>query len=41
MSHSIVNGKFTLRFVCAQTNTEKKHVDEALQLIFSLAEGMT
>ena len=41
MSHSIVNGKFTLRFVCAQTNTEKKHVDEALKLIFSLADEMT
>jgi len=41
MSHSIVNGKFTLRFVCAQTNTEKRHVDEALKLIFSLAEEMT
>ncbi len=41
MSHSIVNGKFALRFVCAQTNTEKRHVDEALQLIFSLAKEMT
>ncbi len=40
MSHTIVHGKYTLRFVCAQTNTEKKHVDEAVQLIFSLAEKM-
>lgn len=41
MSHSIVNGKFTIRFVCAQTNTGKKHIDEALKLIFSFAEEMT
>jgi aromatic-L-amino-acid decarboxylase len=40
MSHSIVNSKFTLRFVCAQTNTEKRHVDEAIEIIFSKAEEL-
>ncbi len=38
MSHTIVNGKFVLRFVCAQTNTEKRHVDEVLQTIFALVK---
>ncbi|MBA7550276.1 Tryptophan decarboxylase [subsurface metagenome] len=40
MSHTVVNRKFTLRFVCAQTNTEKKYVDEALDIIFSLAKEL-
>ncbi len=34
LSHTMVGNKFTLRFVCAQTHTEKKHVDEALDMIF-------
>jgi aromatic-L-amino-acid/L-tryptophan decarboxylase len=38
LSHTMVNGIFTLRFVCAQTHTEKKHVDEALDIIIGKAK---
>ncbi|MBN1950643.1 MAG: hypothetical protein JW801_05535 [Bacteroidales bacterium] len=33
ISHTFVNGCYTLRFVCAQTNTELKHVEEAIKVI--------
>jgi len=38
ISHTIFNGCYTLRFVCAQTYTEKHHVDEALEVILRCAE---
>jgi len=37
LSHTVFRDKYTLRFVCAQTNTEKKHVLEALDVIFDCA----
>jgi aromatic-L-amino-acid decarboxylase len=33
MTHTKLNGLFTLRLVIAQTNVEKKHVDEAWKII--------
>jgi aromatic-L-amino-acid/L-tryptophan decarboxylase len=33
ISHTFVGDKYSLRFVCAQTNTEKKHVEKAMQVI--------
>jgi aromatic-L-amino-acid decarboxylase len=33
ISHTIINAKFTLRFVCAQTNTTLKHVQKAFETI--------
>jgi aromatic-L-amino-acid/L-tryptophan decarboxylase len=38
LSHTLVEHKFTLRFVCAQTRTEKRHVDEALEVIMKCAK---
>jgi aromatic-L-amino-acid decarboxylase len=38
LSHTLVMDKFTLRFVCAQTRTEKKHVDGALELLYLCAD---
>jgi aromatic-L-amino-acid/L-tryptophan decarboxylase len=38
LSHTVVGKKFTLRFVCAQTHTEKIHVEEALETIFNCAK---
>ena len=33
ISHTFVDGKFTMRLVCAQTHTEEKHIREAMQVI--------
>jgi len=33
ISHTFVDGKFTMRLVCAQTHTEEKHILEAMQVI--------
>ncbi len=41
ISHTIFQGKYTLRFVCAQTYTEKRHVNEALEVIFQVADEIT
>ncbi len=38
ISHTLFHGNYTLRFVCAQTYTEKRHVDEALDVIFRMAD---
>lgn len=38
LSHTTLNGRFTLRFVVGQTNTEKRHVENAWQLIRQFAE---
>ena len=38
ISHTLFREKYTLRFVCAQTYTQKKHVDEALEVIYRFAD---
>lgn len=40
LTHTKLNGKFTIRFVVGQTNTEKRHVEEAWRLIRKTAEEM-
>jgi aromatic-L-amino-acid/L-tryptophan decarboxylase len=37
MSHTTINGKFVIRFVCAQTNTKIQHVEQALETIISMS----
>jgi aromatic-L-amino-acid decarboxylase len=37
LTHTILDGKFTLRFSVAQTHTEERHVTEAWRLIQELA----
>ena len=39
LSHTKLNGKFTLRFCVGQTYTEERHVREAWELIRSFAES--
>jgi aromatic-L-amino-acid decarboxylase len=41
ISHTMIRGKFTLRFVCAQTNTQKEHVEEAINTITMFANELT
>ncbi len=38
LSHTMIGNKYTIRFVCSQTNVERKHVNEALEIIFKCAE---
>ena len=40
LSHTKLNGLYTLRMVIGQTNTEQKHVDEAWQLIQTHAAAL-
>ncbi len=40
ISHTIFQGKYTLRFVCAQTYTEKRHIDEALEVISECTDAL-
>lgn len=40
ISHTIVHGKFTLRFVCSQTNTRKEHIDEAIDTLSMFAKEL-
>jgi aromatic-L-amino-acid decarboxylase len=40
ISHTIIDAKFTLRFVCAQTNTTMKHVQKALETILELSNHL-
>ena len=40
LSHTRLNGKFTLRMVIGQTNVDKKHVAEAWQNIKRTAENI-
>jgi aromatic-L-amino-acid/L-tryptophan decarboxylase len=40
ISHTLVRGIFSLRFVCAQTNTQKEHVDEAIRTITMFANEL-
>lgn len=37
LTHTKINGKYTLRMVIAQTNVEQRHVDEAWKLIRTLS----
>jgi aromatic-L-amino-acid decarboxylase len=38
LTHTKLNGKFTIRFVVGQTRTEFHHIDEAWQIIRDAAE---
>lgn len=38
MSHTVLNGKYTLRLCIGQTNTERRHVEEAWKLILNAGE---
>ena len=40
LSHTVINGKYTLRMVTAQTNVTAEHVENAWQLILSAARGL-
>jgi len=40
LSHTVLNGKYTLRIVTAQTNVTAEHVENAWQLILSTARGL-
>jgi aromatic-L-amino-acid/L-tryptophan decarboxylase len=40
ISHTTIRGKFTLRFVCAQTNVQQEHVDEAINTITMFAKEL-
>lgn len=40
LTHTKLNGKFTIRFVVGQTNTESRHVQEAWTLISAKAEHL-
>ena len=41
ISHTFVQGKYSLRFVCAQTNTEKKHVTQAIAIIEECTKNLS
>lgn len=40
ITHTRLNGKYTIRFVVGQTNTKKRHVDAALELIKQTAKNL-
>ncbi len=40
MTHTILRGKYTLRFVIGQKNTTKKHVEQAWDIIKKIAESL-
>ncbi|MBN2485212.1 MAG: hypothetical protein JXB34_04475 [Bacteroidales bacterium] len=40
ISHTLINDKFAIRFVCGQTNVEKRHVDLAWQVISETAKQL-
>jgi aromatic-L-amino-acid decarboxylase len=40
ISHTLINNKFILRFVCAQTNTKLTHVQKALDNIFEISDEL-
>ncbi len=40
LSHTVLNGKYTLRMVTAQTNVTAEHVENAWKLILSTAQGL-
>jgi aromatic-L-amino-acid decarboxylase len=40
LSHTVLNGKYTLRMVTAQTNVTPEHVEKAWELILATARGL-
>ncbi len=40
LTHTVLNGKYTLRFCIGQTNTEERHVRAAWELIFETAAAL-
>jgi aromatic-L-amino-acid decarboxylase len=40
LSHTKLNGKYTLRMVTSQTNVEQRHVDQAWELIMKTARSL-
>jgi aromatic-L-amino-acid decarboxylase len=40
LSHTVLNGKYTLRMVTAQTNVTMKHVEKAWKLIMQTARSL-
>ena len=40
LSHTVLNGHYTLRMVTAQTNVTREHVEKAWQLIKETARGL-
>jgi aromatic-L-amino-acid decarboxylase len=40
LTHTTLNGRYTLRFCVGQTNTEARHVTQAWQLIRQMAEAL-
>jgi len=41
LTHTVLNGKYTLRMVTAQTNVTIEHVEKAWNSIKSTARGLT
>lgn len=41
LTHTTLNGKYTIRFVVGQTNTEKRHIAQAWQIIRNVAADLT
>ena len=41
MSHTMLDDKYVLRFVCAQTNTREKHVQQACEIIANTAQNLS
>jgi aromatic-L-amino-acid decarboxylase len=39
LTHTLLGGRFTLRFCVGQTQTEREHVEQAWQLIRDLASA--
>ncbi len=40
LSHTLIDDKFVIRFVCGQTNVEKKHIDRAWNIIKEATEDL-
>jgi len=40
ITHTKLNGQFTLRFVAAQTNVAQRHIDSAWELIRTTARAL-
>jgi aromatic-L-amino-acid decarboxylase len=41
LSHTVLNGRYTLRMVTAQTNVTREHVEKAWELIKNTARSLT
>lgn len=40
LSHTLIHGKFAIRFVCGQTNLGRKHIETAWEVITNAAKGV-